>query len=112
MQVVGAGFVNNGPNSTFCSIKSLDNTFVAYAYGPVGDYDALKKVPAVVVNSTHMLCKTRRLHNAAPATVKVTMDGGVTWAGSRSKSPSQPIFCSRTLMGYSRGRQPATFYIC
>ena len=56
LTVVGSGFVANG--SALCSILSLDNTFVGINYGPVGDYNCMKRVPATVINTTHLTCST------------------------------------------------------
>ena len=99
LTVVGSGFV--GGNAT-CSIMSLDNTFVGYEYRAYGDYNCLKSVPATVHNSTHLSCSTVRLHNSAPATVQVSLDGGAT------KLPGAPLIEVTPLVEVAVGRRPYT----
>ena len=100
LTVVGSGFVANG--SALCSITSLDNTFVGINYGPVGDYNCTKRVMATVINTTHLTCKTVRLHNSAPAIVKVSLDNGTNWL------PGQPLIQITPLVEVAVGRRPYT----
>jgi hypothetical protein len=85
-----------------CSIKSLDNTFVGYEYRAVGDYNCLKRVPATVHNATHLSCRTVRLHNSAPATLRVSLDNGTTWL------PGTPRVVITPLVEVAVGRRPYT----
>ena len=81
---------------------SLDNTFVGYEYRPVGDYDCLKRTPATVLNATHLTCRTVRLHNSAPATVRVSLDNGSSFL------PGAPRIEITPLVEVAVGRRPYT----
>ena len=72
------------------------------ATGPVGDYNALKALVGKVLNSTHMVCETVRLHNAAPAMLSVSMDGG------HSFLPGRVAMRFVALVEVAVGRRPYT----
>jgi hypothetical protein len=105
LTVEGSGFKLDNANRSLCSITSIDNTFVGYAYGPTGDYNPMRALPARVINSTHLTCETVRLNNPAPATVKVSMDGGVSWVTTSGTAPSVSIL---PLVEVAVGRRPYT----
>eukprot|EP01048_Picozoa_sp_COSAG05_P008267 COSAG05_NODE_622_length_8291_cov_19.484985_5_plen_415_part_00 len=104
LTVVGSGFKVTNSNLSLCSVMSVDNAFVGYKYGPSGDYNPMKALQAHVINETHLTCETVRLNNPAPATVKVSMDGGQSWVGT-SSSPSINII---PLVQVVVGRRPYT----
>ena len=79
--------------------------FVGYAYGPAGDYNPMRALPARVINATHLTCETVRLNNPAPAAVKVSMDGGVSWVTTSGTAPSVSIL---PLVEVAVGRRPYT----
>ena len=55
-----------------------------------------------MLNETHLVCTTVRLHNAAPATVRVTLDNGTTWL------PGSPVISFVALVEVAVGRRPYT----
>lgn len=94
-------FVSNG-TSAYCTIRSLDSTFVRLDYNATGSYNPMKRMPLTVLNATHATCNTVPLHNGAPATLKITLNNGSTYLASEGALFFAP------LVEVAVGRRPYT----
>jgi len=100
----GSGF-SRGAGEVTCNIASRDNVFVGQNYtdDPQNQgYNILKALPATVLNDTHLTCTTVPLHNAAPASVSVSTDGGV----SHSDPGDSPSLLFVPFLEWAVGRRP------
>lgn len=106
--VTGRGFVpavsGAGP---VCKISSQDTVFVGanYTDDPTAQgYNILRALPANIINDTHLTCHTVPVHNAAPATISVSIDGS-QW----SNATSAPRMYFVPFLEWAVGRRPYVY---